>query len=375
MRSSTSARSNFWRVAFITAVSAVLAAGLIACGGDDGGSEEPETLTPQEVFNENQNGTAQIQVTVGEGASYGTGFIYDLDKGRLITNAHVVEGGSALKVRVGDEAPVPARVLGSSFCNDLAVVEMSTPPDSAEEVELGNSDQVQNQDQVTALGYPGTFNEDIESESIISSSGAVQTPDTSAVLDESTPRYPDLIQHDATINPGNSGGPLFNDEGEVIGVNTLGNEGDGVENQFYSISINHVKDMLKELEQGESPDDVGWDIQPFSQVLLSEVYPAYGIGSAQLGQQVDQFLIDDGTDGMWVWGSTAGKPAEEANLFTGDLITSINDTPVTDVATVCDILQSAGPGQTLEVNGRYISNIEDDNFLEEWTTELKLPNN
>lgn len=352
----------------------MLAAGLIACGGDDKPSE-PTTLTPQEVFKEHQNGTVQLQVTVGDGGSYGSGFIYDLDKGRIITNAHVVEGGSALKVRVGDEAPVPARVLGSSFCNDLAVVEMSSVPDNATEVELGNSDQVQNQDEVTALGYPGTFNEDIESESIVSSSGAVQAPDTSALIDDSMPRFPELIQHDATINPGNSGGPLFDDQGKVIGVNTLGNEGGGVENQFYSISVNHVKDLLSELEQGESPDDIGWDIQPFSQVPLAEVYPAYGIGTAALGQQVDNFLIEEGTTGMWVWGSTAGKPAETANLFTGDLITEINETPVTSVASVCDILQSAGPGQTLEVEGRYISNIDDANFLEEWRTELKLPAN
>ena len=352
----------------------MLAAGLIACGGDDGGeTEEPKTLTPQQVF-ENENGTVQVQVGVGDGFSYGTGFIYDLDQGRLITNSHVVEGGSSLKVRVGDEPAVPARVLGSSFCNDLAVVEMSSVPDNATEVSLANSDQVKNQDQVTALGYPGTFNEDIENESIISSSGAVQTPQTSAVIDDALPRYPDLIQHDATINPGNSGGPLFNDEGEVIGVNTLGNEGEGVENQFYSITINHVKNMLKELEQGDSPNDLGWDIQPFSQVFLSDVFPVLGLGSAQFGQQVDQLLIDEGVTGLWVWGSTAGKPAEEGNLVLGDLITHLNDTPVATVPEVCDILQSTGPGQVLEVNGRYIASGDASNFLDEWRTEVKLPN-
>ena len=375
MSRSIPARSKFWRVAFITAVTAVLAAGLIACGGDDGGSSEPTTLTPQEVFQEHQNGTVQIQVGQGEGFSYGSGLIYDLDNGRILTNAHVVEGASSLKVRVGDEPAVPARVLGSSFCNDLAVVEMSSTPDNATEVDLGNSDQTQNQDQVTALGYPGTLAEDIEEEAIVSSSGAVQSPDVAAAPDASFPRFPHLIQHDATINPGNSGGPLFNDEGEVVGINTLGQEGGGVENQFYAISINHAKDMLKDLEQGTSPDDIGWDIAPFSQVLLSDVYPALGLGTAALGQQVDQFLINDGTNGMWVWGSTAGKPAEEANLFTGDLITHIKDTPVEDVATVCDILQSASPGEVIEVNGRYISDISDDNFLDTWRTEMTLPEN
>ena len=352
----------------------MLAAGLIACGGgDDDGKSEPKTLTPQQVFQENENGTVQVQVGVGDGFSYGTGFIYDLDKGRLITNSHVVEGGSSLKVRVGDEAAIPARVLGASFCNDLAVVEMSSVPDNAEEVTLGNSDQVKNQDQVTALGYPGTFNEDIENEAIISSSGAVQTPDTNATIDPSLPHYPELIQHDATINPGNSGGPLFDDEGDVIGVNTLGNEGEGVENQFYSISINHVKDMIKELEQGASPDDLGWDIQPFEQVFLSDVFPVLGLGSAEFGTQVDQVLADEGVSGLWVWGSTAGKPAEEGNLVLGDLITHLNDAPVETVPEVCDILQSTGPGQTLEVNGRYIASGDASNFLDEWRTEVKLP--
>lgn len=373
MRNTIPARSRFGRAAFITAVSSVLAAGLIACGG--GGSDEPsepETLTPQELVEQGEKGTFQIYGRLGDSISSGTGILYDKQKGLVLTNAHVVGGLTATKARLGDEEPVPARILGASFCNDLAVVELADIPDGAEELPLGNSDQVSAQDEVLALGFPGSLAEDTLTEDIVSSSGAVQSPDVAVSYDDSSPRFPSLIQHDATINHGNSGGPLFNDKGEVVGVNTLTNQ-DEAENQFYAITSNQAKDMLDELESGSSPDDLGWDIQPFSQVLLSDVYPALGIGTATLGEQVDQFLIDEGTTGMWVWGSTEGKPAEEANLFTGDLITEINDTPIRTVPDVCDILQSSSPGQTLEVEGRYISDVSADNFLDPWTTELKLP--
>jgi len=367
-------------VAFITAVSAVLAAGLIACGGGDdnggggGGSEEPEVLTSQEVFKQGEKGVVQIQVTKPDGTFGGTGIVYDLNKKLILTNAHVVDGGSSIKVRFAEEAPIPARVLGSSFCNDLAVVEMTSVPDGIEELELGNSDQVENQDEVTSLGYPlNITTEELNTTPLVSTSGTVNAPNVSAAPDDSFPRYPELIQHDATINGGNSGGPLFNDQAQVVGVNTLGNEGNGAENEFYAISINHAKDLITTLEKGQSPDDIGWDIQPFSQVYLSDVYPAIGLGTAADGQAVDQALANEGISGLWVWDSSAGKPAQEANLVGGDLITDMNGTPVTNVEQVCDVLQSTSPGQEVEVEGIYIASGSPENYLDNWTTQMKMP--
>lgn len=373
MRKTNAARSKFGRAAFITAVTSVLAAGLIACGGDNGGgSDEPSTLTSQEVFEQGKNGTVQIQVTKPDGEFVGTGIVYDLEKNLVLTNAHVVDGGSAIKVRFAEEAPIPARVLGSSFCNDLAVVEMTTTPDGLEELKLGNSDQVSNQEEVTSLGYPlNATSEDLDSQSLVSTSGTVNAPNVAAAPDESFPRFPSLIQHDATINGGNSGGPLFDNQGNVVGVNTLSNEGN--ENEFYAISINHAKDQLQTLEKGQSPDDIGWDIDPFSQVLLSDVYPAVGLGTAADGEAVDAALANAGITGLWVWDSTAGKPARDANLVGGDLITKMNGTPVENVEAVCDVLQSTSPGQEIEVEGYYIASGSPENYLDEWTTQLKMP--
>ncbi len=355
-----------WTGALMAA--AVVALG--ACGGDD--EDEPTPLTSQEVFQLAQTGAVQLSGRQDEAYGIGTGVVYDAANRRVLTNAHVVEGLSGLKARYDDQPPVPARVLGSSFCNDLAVVEMTSMPDGVSELPLGDSDTVINQDEVTALGFPTSFAENVTEEPLVSSSGNVQSPKLAAQPDDSLPRFPETIQHDATINPGNSGGPLLNDSAEVIGINTLGGSAAGNENQFYAISSNHVKDQLAALEQGDSPDDIGLDAQPFSQVPLGKVYPQFGY-TAQSGLEADRILAQDGTDGLWVWGVTPGSPAEDALLAFGDLLTRIDGTPVRNITDLCDILQSASPKQELALEGLYVLSGEDADYLQDWTATLKMP--
>ena len=360
---------------FLSALAAI-AFGLPACGGSDGdgdGDGGKEALTSQEVFAQAQTGVVQLSGRIGDGYAYGTGIVYDAERGLVLTNAHVVNGTTSLQVRFAEEQLVPARVVGASFCNDLAVVEMTTVPEGVEKLPFGDSDSVVNQEEVTALGYPGTFAEDITEEDLVSSSGNVQSPDVAAQPDDSLPRFPHTIQHDATINPGNSGGPLLNDQAEVVGVNTLSAASTGQENQFYAISSNHVKEQFAELESGSAPDDIGLDVDPFSQVPLSDVFPTFGFGTAEFGEEVDRALIDAEVDGLWVWGSTTGSPAAEGDLVTGDLITSIEGTPVTNIPEVCGVLQSASPGQKLLFEGYYIISGSPQDFLERWETTVTMP--
>jgi S1-C subfamily serine protease len=341
------------------------------CGGDSDSSES-EPLTSKEVFEQSKQGVVQLSGRVGDSYGFGTGIVYDAGAGLVLTNAHVVEGVNSLKARLNRRAAVPARVLGSSACDDLAVVEMTSIPDGVTELPIGDSDAVANQDEVTALGYPTSFAEDISNEDLVSSSGNVQSPKVAAAPDDSLPRFPETIQHDATINPGNSGGPLLNDRAEVVGVNTLSGKAAGAENQFYSISSNHASDQLPELERGDSPDDIGLDSQPFSQVFLEDVFPLYDY-DAEFGRDVDAFLARKGITGLWVWGASTGSPAADAALVGGDLLTHVEGTPVKKASDLCDILQSASPGQELALEGIYILSGEDQDFLENWTTTLKMP--
>ena len=363
----------------VTVFMAVAALLVTACGGGgddgDGSASQPtttavKTLTAKEIFDIALPSTVALTAKQGDADVGGTGVIYDAAKGLIITNSHVVAGTAALKVRVGDQAPVPARVLGVAPCEDVAVVQFATVPPGLKELKFGSSATVTNQDQVYAFGFPASF-ADPTTQKLVSTSGTVQSPDVAAEPDPSLPRYPHTIQHSATINPGNSGGPLLNDKAELIGINTLGNT--ELQGQYYAISIDHIKPLLPDLAAGKSQADVGWDAAPFSQVPLSQVFEATGYGTAEQGRQADQLLVNAGIDGLFVWGASPGSPAEEAEIEGGDLIETINNVPVTSMKEVCDVLQSASPGQVLEVEGRWLlSGGGEHDFGDEWTTKVTL---
>ena len=365
------------------AATVCLVAGMVlvsACG--DGDSEEtaptttaPRTLTSKEVFDAARPGTVALFAKQGDDDVGGTGVIFDAAKGLVLTNAHVVAGTAALKVRVNDQTEIPARILATAPCEDVAVVQLTNVPPDLKAIPLGSSAAVQNQDEVVALGYPTSFANPAE-QKLVSTSGTVQSPNVAAEPDPSLPRFASAIQHSATINPGNSGGPLLNDRAELIGINTLRNIGtrdQPVQGQFYAIAIDHIKPLLPDLIAGRSQADAGWDIAPFSQVPLADVFEATGYGTRAEGLRADQELIGRGIDGMFVFGSNPGSPAEEAEIVGGDLVERINGVPVTTVKEVCDILQSTSPGQTLNVEGRWlVSGGGEHEFGEEWVTKVTL---
>jgi len=326
------------------------------------------------VFTKSSPETVAIYGRQGDSVVGGTGVVIDAQRGLVLTNAHVVSGVAALKARVLDKTEVPARVLATAPCDDLAVVELTQMPPGIQAIELGDSALVKPADEVVALGYPSSF-ADPATQKVVFTEGRVQSVDVAAEPDPSLPKYPSTIQHSATINHGNSGGPLLNDRGQLVGVNTLGNEGteeQQVQGQYYAISTNHIKPLLPDLLAGRSQAHPGWDIAAFSQVPLSAWFEGTGYGTAEQGQQADQFLIDNGVDGVFVFGVDAGSSAEEGQLEGGDLVTSINGASVTTAAEVCDILKSAAPGQTLGLEGYYLTSGTGQQFGEAWKTNVIL---
>ena len=142
----------------------------------------------------------------------GSGLVIDRD-GHILTNYHVVEGQQTLKVKLSDGSASTATVLGFDPGSDLAVIQATFPADRLIPATLGNSDQVRTGDAVFAIGAP--FNQPFTVTSgIISATGrTTQSSFTGRSIR-------DVLQTDAAVNPGNSGGPLFNMNGEVIGINT-----------------------------------------------------------------------------------------------------------------------------------------------------------
>jgi S1-C subfamily serine protease len=163
----------------------------------------------------------------------GTGFLFD-KRGYILTNEHVIHGASAVSVHVkGHERPLPARVIGTHYLHDLAVLKIRPVPDMPV-LKLGRSKDVRVGEWVLAIGNPLGLDNSVTVGIISAKERPMQIGDRS---------YPHLLQTDAAINKGNSGGPLINMRGEVIGINTaVSQSSQGI---GFSIAIDVVHEALK----------------------------------------------------------------------------------------------------------------------------------
>ncbi len=306
-----------------------------------GGATQAATMTQPERVAKVEKSTVQILGKEGDNTVGGTGEVVDASKGLVLTNAHVVTGLSSLKVRFNDGTSSPARIVAKAPCDDLAVVEIVNKPTGLVALTLGDSSKVQPGQHVTAVGYPASF-QDLTNEKPTATEGSASAVDIAAEPDASLPKYTSLIQHQAPINPGNSGGPLVDDAANLIGINTLGNTlqgGRAIQGQYYAITVNHVKQLLSGLEAGKSRDDIGVAFLP---------------NSASLSDEFDtQFHTPlPTTDGLLVLAVDSGGAGDDQHLAFGDVITSIEDTTVSSVADVCDILESHSSGNKLRFHGQ-----------------------
>jgi len=171
-----------------------------------------------------------------EATSLGSGFIIS-ENGYIITNHHVVEGADEVIVRLSDKRELPAKVIGSDKLSDIALlkVEASNLP----VVKIGNSDELRVGEWVLAIGSPFGFDHSATA-GIVSAKG------------RSLPRanYVSFIQTDVAINPGNSGGPLFNLDGEVIGINSqIYSRTGGFMGLSFAIPVEVAMDVVNQLKR------------------------------------------------------------------------------------------------------------------------------
>jgi S1-C subfamily serine protease len=208
-------------------------------------STSASSATAATVYKQDLPGVVTITSIVssaqGTGQATGSGVVLDTT-GDILTNAHVIAGGSHLQVTFSDGRTVNAVVVGSSSSADLAVIRVSVAASTLTPLALGNSSSVQVGDTVYAIGSPfglsGTLTEGIVSN--VNQSGAAQGNSLTG-----------LMQTDAAINPGNSGGPLVNAQGQVIGINnSIISPVDGNVGVGFAIPSNQVKQILTSLEGG-----------------------------------------------------------------------------------------------------------------------------
>lgn len=322
---------------------------LAACGGGGDDDDDDPTATPDrdettepeptappelstaEILEANRLSVVNIVTTTPQGDGGGSGVVWE-DSQHILTNAHVVIGAGAIKVADPDNPSrtYPARVVALSACDDVALLQVDRGP--FEPAVWGDSDEVKAGEDVVTLGFPGTLS---GSDDIVVTEGIVSRANATYEFEG----FDDLIQHTAPINPGNSGGPLFNTRGEVIGLNTF--YAIGAQNENYAITSNEALFVAEQLRDGENLDYIG--------VSLIRNYE-------DLAYAWDLAYID----GLVVTGVDPGSPADQADPYPfiwGDLIFSVDNTPVYTVGDFCDIIRSRSAGQTIEVQvGNWDSN-------------------
>ena len=260
-----------------------------------------EKLTPSVV---NISSFSQSETENGEGntplsESLGSGFIID-GNGYIITNNHVVDKAESISITLSDNTKTEARVIGKDPKTDLALIKIETRrPLNA--VKFGDSDKIRVGDWVLAIGNPFGLGSSVTAGIVSAKSRDI----------ESGP-YDSFIQTDASINQGNSGGPMFNLQGEVIGISsaifstTGASQGVG-----FAIPANLAGWVISQLkEHGEVKRGwIGIKIQPNT----PEIADSLGISANQ---------------GVVVSGITEQGPAQKAGLQAGDIVLSFNRQPI-----------------------------------------------
>ncbi|MGX9707039.1 S1C family serine protease [Laceyella tengchongensis] len=240
--------------------------------------------------------------------SSGSGIIFEkIDgKARIITNYHVIQGGSRFKVIIPNgndkNQEVEARLLGGDQLTDLAVLEISDKYVTAI-ADLGNSDQLTAGEPAIAIGNPLGLGQSV-------TTGVISSPKRAFKVDEQTTT--DVIQTDAAINPGNSGGALINISGQVIGINTLKIAEQGVEGLGFAIPINDARPIVEKLIK------YGKVSRPYLGVQMVDV--------ADLTQEARQQLNlpNNITSGVALYELEPGSPADQAGMEPGDVITTLD---------------------------------------------------
>lgn len=253
--------------------------------------------------------------------SSGSGAIIDADEGIVVTNNHVVEGGRKFTVDLTDGRIFDATLIGTDKATDLAVLKFDATGLSA--IEVVDSDQLRTGDLAFAVGYPLGLDQTL-------TMGVISGLGRSGMGD----RIEDYIQTDAAVNSGNSGGPLLDSRGRLIGINTSilsggGGGNDGIAFAVPSRILMYVVDQLRttgEVKRGSTGAILG--------SLNAERSREFGLGIVR---------------GAVIESVAPGSSAEAAGLRRGDVVTRIQNRPVSNAGTVAATIGIAEPGARVEV--------------------------
>ena len=252
-------------------------------------------------------------------AALGSGFIID-EKGIVVTNNHVIQDAKDIIIRVNGDKEFKAKVLGSDPLSDIAVLQLETD-EKFIPVKFGNSDKARIGDWVIAIGNPFGLGGTV-------TSGIISARNRSIGLS----RYEDYIQTDASINQGNSGGPLFDMNGDVIGINTaiLGRNGSiGI---GFSIPSNSAKIVIDQLIKfGETKR--GW----------------LGVRIQDVTKEIAEVEKLDKPRGALVASVAANSPSDKGGVEAGDIILEFDGQRIQEMKQLPMIVARTEVGKNVEV--------------------------
>ena len=271
------------------------------------GDKQPRSQKPQ----------SEKEQSLGSGVIVGT-------NGYIITNNHVVDGATDVKVYLRDKRELTAKVIGKDPRTDVAVLKVEA--NNLPAISLGDSSKVEVGDLAFAIGDPFGVGQTVTM-GIVSATGRANL----GIED-----YEDFIQTDAAINPGNSGGALINSKGELIGINTAilshsgGNQGVG-----FAIPVNLVKQVMNQIV------DHGHVVRGFLGATIQNVTPTMA-----------KALGLDSANGVLIGDVTPEGPAAKAGLKPGDVVTKMNGEAVADSAALRLHISQTAPGTNVPLTVR-----------------------
>ena len=259
--------------------------------------------------------------TERKATALGSGFIIDR-KGIVVTNNHVIQGAEDIIVSVNGSTEYKAKVIGTDPYMDLAVLQIVSD-EKFETVSFGDSDKARVGDWVIAIGNPYGFGGTVTS-GIISSRNR----------DIGLTRYDDFIQTDASINQGNSGGPLFNLDGEVIGINTAiwGPGQSGSIGIGFAIPSNSASNVISQLlEFGETKR--GW----------------LGVRIQEVTKEIAEVEKLKKPEGALVASVSENSPADKAGIKAGDIILEFDEKSVDTMRALPKLVAQTKVGKRVTV--------------------------
>jgi putative serine protease PepD len=285
-----------------------------------------KNLSIHQIYEQAGQGVVEITVSTSDGSSgtspfggggsataQGSGFVYD-DAGDIVTNAHVVEGATSIRVELANGKTYDATLVGSDESTDLAVLNVHAAASQLHPLALANSSAVEVGDGVVAIGSPFGLSETVTAGIVSALNRQIDSPNGFTI--------PGAIQTDAAINHGNSGGPLLDLSGKVIGVNAQ-IESDSGDNAGvgFAIPSNTVKTVVAQILSGGQ---------------VQHAYLGVSIGDAMGGAVVQQVQ--------------SGSPAAKAGLAAGDVVTAVDGQSVADAASLTAAVGGHSPGDRVTLS-------------------------